>query len=151
MKGKRFTSEQIIRIIKESEIGIKNIDICRKYGISEQTFYNWKSKYGGMEVSDGMHLKVLEDENRKLKGIVADLAVALGIKAAMEGYRTYFMQAMPLVASLLLRQLKMSISGGIGNFRTLEVIANMRRSFNEHFHKGTGFRFQVFVIADGFS
>lgn len=75
MKGKRFTPEQIIKIIKESEIGIKNIDICRKYGISEQTFYNWKSKYGGMEVSDAMRLKVLEDENRKLKGLVADLSL----------------------------------------------------------------------------
>jgi putative transposase len=75
MKGKRFTPEQIIKIIKESEIGVTNIDICRKYGISEQTFYNWKSKYGGMEVSDAMRLKVLEDENRKLKGLVADLSL----------------------------------------------------------------------------
>ena len=75
MKGKRFTPEQIIKIIKESEMGVKNIDICRKYGISEQTFYRWKSKYGGMEVSDAMRLKVLEDENRKLKGLVADLSV----------------------------------------------------------------------------
>jgi len=75
MKGKRFTPEQIIRIIKESEIGVKNIDICRKYGISEQTFYNWKSKYGGMEISDARRLKVLEDENHKLKGLVADLSL----------------------------------------------------------------------------
>jgi len=75
MKGKRFTPEQIIKIIKESEIGVTNIDICRKYGISEQTFYNWKSKYGGMEVSDAMRLKVLADENRKLKGLVADLSL----------------------------------------------------------------------------
>lgn len=75
MKGKRFTPEQIIRIIKESEIGVKNIDICRKYGISEQTFYNWKSKYGGMGISDAMRLKALEDENRRLKGLVADLSL----------------------------------------------------------------------------
>lgn len=75
MKGKRFTPEQIIKIIKESEMGVKNIDICRKYGISEQTFYNWKSKYGGMEISDAMRLRVLEDENRKLKGLVADLSL----------------------------------------------------------------------------
>jgi len=75
MKGKRFTPEQIIKIVKESEMGIKNIDVCRKYGISEQTFYNWKSKYGGMEVSDAMRLKGLEDENRKLKGLVADLSL----------------------------------------------------------------------------
>jgi len=75
MKGKRFTPEQIIKIIQESEMGVTNIDICRKYGISEQTFYRWKSKYGGMEVSDAMRLKVLEDENRKLKGLVADLSL----------------------------------------------------------------------------
>ena len=75
MKRKRFSPEQIIRIIKETEMGVKNIDICRKYGISEQTFYNWKSKYGGMDVSDAMRLKVLEDENRKLKGLVADLSL----------------------------------------------------------------------------
>jgi putative transposase len=75
MKGKRFSVEQIIRIIKESELGVKNIDICRKYGISEQTFYNWKNKYGGMEISDAMKLKILEDENRKLKGLVADLSL----------------------------------------------------------------------------
>lgn len=75
MKGKRFTPEQIIKIVKESEMGVKNIDICRKYGIAEQTFYNWKSKYGGMDVNDAMRLKVLEDENRKLKGLVADLSL----------------------------------------------------------------------------
>lgn len=75
MKGRRFTPEKIIKIIKESELGVKNIDICRKYGIAEQTFYNWKSKYGGMEVSDAMRLKVLEDENRKLKNLVADLSL----------------------------------------------------------------------------
>lgn len=75
MKGKRFTPEQIIKIVKESEMGIKNTDVCRKYGISEQTFYKWKSKYGGMEVSDAMRLKVLADENRKLKGLVADLSL----------------------------------------------------------------------------
>ena len=75
MKGKRFTPEQIIKIIKESEMGVTNIDICRKYGKSEQTFYRWKSKYGGMEVSDAMRLKVLEDENRQLKGLVADLSL----------------------------------------------------------------------------
>ncbi len=75
MKGKRFTPEQIIKIVKESEMGVKNIDICRKYGIAEQTFYNWKNKYGGMDVNDAMRLKVLEDENRKLKGLVADLSL----------------------------------------------------------------------------
>jgi putative transposase len=75
MKRKRFSIEQIIRIIKESEMGFKNIDICRKYGISEQTFYNWKNKYSGMELSDAVRLKVVEDENRKLKGLVAELSL----------------------------------------------------------------------------
>ena len=75
MKGKRFTPEQIVKIVKESEIGVKNVDICRKYGISEQTFYNWENKYGGMDVSDAMRLKVLGDENQKLKGLVADLSL----------------------------------------------------------------------------
>jgi len=51
MKGKRFTTEQIIKIVKETEMGVKNIDICRKYGIAEQTFYNWKNKYGGMDLN----------------------------------------------------------------------------------------------------
>jgi len=75
MRGKKYSPEQIIRIIKESELGIKNIDICRKYGISEQTFYNWKNKYGNMDISDARKLKVIEDENRKLKGLVADLSL----------------------------------------------------------------------------
>ncbi len=75
MQEKHFTSEQIIKIIKESEIGVTHIDICRTYGISEQTFYRWKSNHGRMEVSDALHLKVLEDENRKLKGLVADLSL----------------------------------------------------------------------------
>ena len=75
MRGKKYSPEQIIRIIKESELGIKNIDICRKYGISEQTFYNWKNKYGNMDISDARKLRVIEDENRKLKGLVADLSL----------------------------------------------------------------------------
>jgi putative transposase len=75
MKGKRFTTEQIIRILKESEVTEKNTDICRKYGIAEQTFYNWKNKYGAMDISEAIRLKVLEDENRKLKRLVADLSL----------------------------------------------------------------------------
>jgi putative transposase len=70
MKGKHFKAEQIIWIIKESEMGVKNIDICRKRGISEQTFYRWKNKYGGMDVSVARQLKVLGDENRKLNRII---------------------------------------------------------------------------------
>ena len=75
MSKKRYTEEQIIRILKEAETGVKTTDLCRKYGISEGTLYNWKAKYGGMEVSDAKRLRALEDENRKLKRIVADQAL----------------------------------------------------------------------------
>lgn len=69
---KRFSEEQIIGILKESEAGKKTSDICRQYGISDATFYNWKAKYGGMDVSDAKRLKALEEENRKLKRMYAD-------------------------------------------------------------------------------
>jgi putative transposase len=72
MKRKRFTEEQIIEILKEHELGAKTADICRKHGISEATFYNWKSKFGGMEVSEAKRLKGLETENAKLKRLLAD-------------------------------------------------------------------------------
>lgn len=75
MKGKRHTEEQIIAVIKESEAGMKTADICRKHGISDATFYKWKSKYGGMDVSEAKRLRSLEDENRRLKQIVADQAL----------------------------------------------------------------------------
>lgn len=67
MKRKRFTEEQIIGVLKEHEVGAKTADLCRKHGISEATFYNWKSKYGGMDVSEAKRLKALETENGKLK------------------------------------------------------------------------------------
>ena len=70
---KRYREEQIIGILKERETGISVQDLLRKYGISEQTYYRWKSKYGGMEVNEAKRLKVLEDENRRLKQMVADL------------------------------------------------------------------------------
>lgn len=70
---KRFTEAQIIGILKEQEAGGKVADICRRHGISDATFYNWKSKYGGMTVSEAQRLKLLEDENRRLKKLVADL------------------------------------------------------------------------------
>ncbi len=72
---KRFTEEQIIRVLKEAEAGAKTADLCRKHGISEATFYNWKAKYGGMEVSDAKKLRALESENAKLKKLVADLSL----------------------------------------------------------------------------
>ena len=72
---KRFTEEQIIKVLKEHAAGKKAADIVREQGIAEQTFYRWKSKYGGMEVSDAKHLKQLEEENRRLKTLVADLTL----------------------------------------------------------------------------
>ena len=72
MKRKRFTEEQIIRVLKEAEAGAKTSDLCRTHGISEATFYNWKAKFGGMDVSDAKRLKQLEAENAKLKRLLAD-------------------------------------------------------------------------------
>jgi putative transposase len=64
--------QQIIRVLKEHELGAKTVDLCRKHGISEATFYNWKSKFGGMDVSEAKRLKQLADENGKLKKLLAD-------------------------------------------------------------------------------
>jgi len=72
MKKQRFTEEQIIAVLKEQEVGAKVADLCRKHGISEATFYNWKGKYGGMEVSEAKRLKALEDENARLKKLLAE-------------------------------------------------------------------------------
>ncbi|CUX03159.1 Insertion element ISR1 uncharacterized 10 kDa protein A3 [Agrobacterium genomosp. 2 str. CFBP 5494] len=72
MKKQRFTEEQIIGVLKEQEAGVKAADLCRKHGISEATFYHWKAKYGGMEVSEAKRLKALEDENAKLKKLLAE-------------------------------------------------------------------------------
>jgi len=71
MKKQRFTEEQIIAVLKEQEAGPKAADLCRKHGISEATFYNWKAKYGGMEVCEAKRLKALEEENAKLKKLLA--------------------------------------------------------------------------------
>jgi putative transposase len=72
MKRKRFSEEQIIAVLKEHEVGAKTAELCRKHGISEATFYNWKSKFGGMDVSEAKRLKSLETENGKLKRLLAD-------------------------------------------------------------------------------
>ena len=72
MKRKRFTEEQIIGVLKEHEAGVKTADLCRKHGISEATFFNWKSKFGGMDVSEAKRLKTLEGENAKLKRLLAE-------------------------------------------------------------------------------
>lgn len=69
---KRFTEEQIIAVLKESEAGAKTGDLCRRHGISPATFYNWRAKFGGMEASDVRKLRSLEDENRRLKALLAD-------------------------------------------------------------------------------
>jgi putative transposase len=72
MKRSRFSEEQIIGILREQEAGAKAADLCRKHGMSEATLYNWKAKYAGMEVSDAKRLKALEDENAKLKRLLAE-------------------------------------------------------------------------------
>jgi putative transposase len=72
MKGSRFTQEQIIGILREQEAGAKSADVCRKHGISDATFYKRKAKYGGLEVSEAKRLKALEDENARLKRLLAD-------------------------------------------------------------------------------
>lgn len=72
MKRSRFSEEQIIGILKEHQAGLSATDLCRRHGISDATFYKWRSKYGGMEVSDARKLKALEEENRKLKKLLAE-------------------------------------------------------------------------------
>jgi putative transposase len=75
MRKSRFSEEQIIKILKEKEAGAKLADLCRRHGISEQTLHRWKAKFGGMDVNEARRLKQLEDENRRLKQLVADLTL----------------------------------------------------------------------------
>jgi putative transposase len=72
MRKSRFSEEQIIAILKEQEAGLSTAEVCRRHGISQPTFYAWKSKFGGLEVSDAKRLKTLEEENRKLKKLLAE-------------------------------------------------------------------------------
>ena len=72
MKRSRFTQEQVIAVLKEHQAGAAVSDLCRKHGISDATFYTWRSKYGGMEVSEAKRLRVLEDENARLKKLLAE-------------------------------------------------------------------------------
>lgn len=89
MKRSRFSEEQIIAVLKEADAGAKVAELCRKHGISDATFYNWRSRYGGVEISELRRLRQLEEENRRLKGIVADQALdirALKDVLAKNGY-----------------------------------------------------------------
>ncbi len=72
MKRSRFTEEQIIAVLREQEAGVSTAEVCRKHGVSSATFYKWKSKFGGLEVSDVKRLRALEDENGRLKRMLAD-------------------------------------------------------------------------------
>jgi putative transposase len=72
MRKSRFTEEQIIKALKEHAAGLSVSDVCRKHGVSDATFYKWRSRYGGMEVSDARRLKALEEENRRLKKLLAE-------------------------------------------------------------------------------
>ena len=81
MKRSRFTEEQIVAILREQEAGMATAELCRQHGVSSATFYKWKAKYGGLDVSDARRLKALEDENRTLKKLLAEAMLdTVGLK-----------------------------------------------------------------------
>lgn len=83
MKRSRYSEEQIIGVLKEHRAGRLAAELCRKHGISEATLYNWRSKYGGLEVSDARRLRALEEENRKLKKLLAESALDVATRKEM--------------------------------------------------------------------
>lgn len=85
MKRSRFSDEQIIGILKEHQAGLSAVELCRKYGVSDATFYKWRSKFGGMELAEAKRLKALEDENGKLKRLLADAMLDVSTLKEMLG------------------------------------------------------------------
>lgn len=85
MKRSRFSDEQIIGVLKEHQAGLSAVELCRKYGVSDATFYKWRSKYGGMEVAEAKRLKALEEENGKLKRLLADAMLDVSTLKEMLG------------------------------------------------------------------